>query len=127
MAATVLVVEDERKLRDLVRSDLERAGFSVLTTGSGAEAITMAADSSPDLAVLDLELPDVPGATVARAVRAAAATPILMLTHDFEGCERTVDSHVKILRRNIEAGPASPQIIQSVLGGGCRLGVARDD
>lgn len=42
MAATVLVVEDERKLRDLVRSYLEAAGFTVLTTGSGAEAITMA-------------------------------------------------------------------------------------
>ena len=44
MAATVLVVEDERKLRDLVRSYLERAGFTVLSTGSGAEAITMATD-----------------------------------------------------------------------------------
>ena len=40
MAATVLVVEDERKLRDLVRSYLERAGFTVLSTDSGAEAIT---------------------------------------------------------------------------------------
>ncbi len=40
MAATVLVVEDERKLRDFIRSYLERAGFTVLSTGSGAEAIT---------------------------------------------------------------------------------------
>jgi CheY-like chemotaxis protein len=46
MAATVLVVEDERKLRELVRSYLERAGFTVLSTGSGAEAITMAAGQS---------------------------------------------------------------------------------
>ena len=60
MASTVLVVEDERKLRDLVRSYLERAGFTVLSTGSGAEAITMAATASPDLVVLDLGLPDVP-------------------------------------------------------------------
>jgi DNA-binding response OmpR family regulator len=80
MTATVLVVEDERKLRDLVRSYLERAGFSVLSTGSGAEAITMAAGSAPDLVVLDLGLPDVPGETVARELRAMAATPILMLT-----------------------------------------------
>jgi CheY-like chemotaxis protein len=42
MAATVLVVEDERKLRDFIRSYLERASFTVLSTGSGAEAITMA-------------------------------------------------------------------------------------
>jgi DNA-binding response OmpR family regulator len=46
--------------------------------------------------------------------------------YEFEGYERTVDSHVKNLRRKIEQDPASPQIIQTVLGGGYRLGVARD-
>jgi CheY-like chemotaxis protein len=80
VAATVLVVEDEPKLRDPVRSYLERAGFTVLSTGSGAEAITMASGALPDLVVLDLGLPDVPGETVARELRAVAATPILMLT-----------------------------------------------
>src|SRR6266516_393552 len=83
MAATVLVVEDERKLRDLVRSYLERAGFTVLSTDSGAEAITMALTSAPDLVILDLGLPDVPGETVARELRATgptSGTPILMLT-----------------------------------------------
>ena len=69
MAATVLVVEDERKLRDLVRTYLEQAGFTVLSTGSGAEAITMAASAAPDLVVLDLGLPDVGGDTVARELR----------------------------------------------------------
>ena len=52
----------------------------MLSTGSGAEAIGMAADASPDLVVLDLGLPDVPGETVARELRAAAAVPIVMLT-----------------------------------------------
>ena len=80
MAATVLLVEDERKLRELVRSYLERAGFTVLSTGSGAEAITVAASAAPDLVVLDLGLPDVPGETVARELRAAGPVPILMLT-----------------------------------------------
>src|SRR5580693_324115 len=80
MAATVLLVEDERKLRDLVRSYLERAGFTVLSTESGAEAITLAASAAPDLVILDLGLPDVPGETVARELRAAGATPILILT-----------------------------------------------
>ena len=80
MTATVLLVEDERKLRELVRSYLERAGFSVLSTDSGAEAISVAETASPDLIVLDLGLPDVPGETVAREVRAASSTPILMLT-----------------------------------------------
>jgi DNA-binding response OmpR family regulator len=80
MAATVMLVEDERKLRDLVRSYLERAGFTVLSTGSGAEAIMLASSASPDLIVLDLGLPDVPGETVANELRAAAPTPIVMLT-----------------------------------------------
>ncbi|HLN67766.1 MAG TPA: response regulator, partial [Streptosporangiaceae bacterium] len=61
MTATVLLVEDERKLRDLVRSYLERAGLSVLSASSGAEAIMLAASAAPDLVVLDLGLPDVPG------------------------------------------------------------------
>jgi DNA-binding response OmpR family regulator len=229
--ATVLIVEDERKLRDFVRSYLERAGFTVLSTGSGAEAIAMAADGAPDLVVLDLGLPDVPGETVARELRTASAVPILMLTarsteedrirglelgaddyvtkpfsprelvlrvqailrrggpaveqgvtsfgdaelvidepqrlvtvrgqtvsvtptewgvlmalatvpgrvysrfelinrvrgYEFEGYERTVDSHVKNLRRKIESDPAQPQIVQTVLGGGYRLGLTRDD
>src|ERR1700674_5759444 len=80
MTATVLLVEDERKLRDFVRSYLERAGFTVLSTGSGAEAITMAADAAPDLVVLDLGLPDVSGEAVAAELRAMSAVPIVMLT-----------------------------------------------
>src|SRR6516164_9627907 len=78
--ATVMLVEDERKMRDLVRSYLERAGFTVLSTGSGAEAIMMASTAAPDLIVLDLGLPDVPGETVAAELRAVAPTPIVMLT-----------------------------------------------
>src|ERR1700733_4509466 len=80
MAPTVLLVEDERKLRELVRSYLERAGLTVLSTGSGAEAITLAASSAPDLVVLDLGLPDVPGETVAGEVRKIGQVPIVMLT-----------------------------------------------
>jgi DNA-binding response OmpR family regulator len=231
MAATVLLVEDERKLRDLVRSYLERAGFTVLSTDSGAEAITLATSAAPDIVVLDLGLPDISGETVAREVRAVAPTPILMLTakvteedritglelgaddyvtkpfsprelvlrvqailrrgaplarqgpasyggglmvideqrrmvmvrgamadltptewgilvalatvpgrvysrfelinrvrgYEFEGYDRTVDSHVKNLRRKIEDDPGRPQIVQTVLGGGYRLGLTRDD
>jgi DNA-binding response OmpR family regulator len=231
MAATVLVVEDERKLRELVRSYLERAGFAVLSTESGAEAITMATSAAPDLVILDLGLPDVPGESVLREIRAVGRVPVLMLTamsseedrirglelgaddyvtkpfsprelvlrvqailrrggqasaegqgvtryggmlvidepkrqvlvsgqpvaltptewgvlvalasvpgrvysrlelinrvrgHEFEGYERTVDSHVKNLRRKLGDDPADPRIVQTVLGGGYRLGLSRD-
>src|ERR1700729_3875776 len=80
MVTSILRVEDERKLRDLVRTYLEQAGFAVLSTGSGAEALSLAASAAPDLLVLDLGLPDVPGEAVAQESRAAGSTPILMLT-----------------------------------------------
>jgi len=47
--------------------------------------------------------------------------------YEFEGYERTIDSHVKNLRRKIEADPGNPVIVQTVLGGGYRLGLVRDD
>src|SRR3546814_7433907 len=80
MATTVLVVEDELKIRGLLRAYFGREGWSVLTTGSGAEALTLAVGGGVDLGVLDLGLPDVPGETVATEIRRASATPILMLT-----------------------------------------------
>ena len=230
MAPLVLVVEDEQKIRDLVRRYLERGGHVVMTTGSGAEAITMAADMRPDLVILDLGLPDVPGEEVAREIRAVADIPIVMLTarsdeldriaglelgaddyvtkpfsprelelrvravlrrrsghaaggpasfgggelqideerhevlangerveltptewgllttlartpgrvysryelinsvrgYEFEGYERTIDSHVKNLRRKIERDPQQPMIVETVLGVGYRLGVRAD-
>ena len=47
--------------------------------------------------------------------------------YEFEGYERTADSHVKNLRRKIEDDPADPRIVQTVLGGGYRLGLAGDE
>ena len=231
MSLSVLLVEDERKIRDLLRGYLERAGFSVYSTESGAEAIEVARTRSLDLVVLDLGLPDIPGDEVMREVRATSDVPILILTarssederihglelgaddyvtkpfsprelvlraeaivrrgrngdaaddrlsfgqgeltideplrqvkirgdvvdltptewgilaalaarpgrvysrfelinrvrgYEFEGYERTVDSHVKNLRRKVEADPGSPKVIRTVLGAGYRLGVCRD-
>ena len=230
MALTVMVVEDELKIRELLRSYLEREGWAVLTTGSGAEAITLARSSAPDLVILDLGLPDVSGETVATEIRRSSTTPILMLTaraseedrirglelgaddyvtkpfsprevvlrahailrrgrdggstrgRSFGGreividedrhevavrgetveltptewgiltalatrpgrvysrlellnrvrgfefaSERTVDSHVKNLRRKLERDPHEPNIVETVLGAGYRLGLTRDD
>jgi DNA-binding response OmpR family regulator len=80
MAELVLLVDHQQKIRDLVRRYLERDGHAVLSTGSGAEATAMAAQAHPDLVVLDLGLPDVPGEEVARELRAVADVPIVMLT-----------------------------------------------
>lgn len=231
MTATVLVVEDEMKIRELVRRYLEREGLAVLTTGSGAEALTMLETQPVDLIVLDLNLPDISGESVAAEARSRSAVPILMLTaksteadrirglelgaddyltkpfspkelvlrvqavlrrtrtsssldapasfgagmlvidevrhdvavrggsveltptewsllvaltgapgrvfsraelinrlrgYEFDGYERTVDSHVKNLRRKIELDPHEPVLVETILGAGYRLGVDRD-
>jgi DNA-binding response OmpR family regulator len=232
MAQTVMVVEDERKIRELLRGYLERAGLQVLTTDSGAEAIGMAQRTALDLVIVDLGLPDIPGEEVVRELRAMGDVPVLVLTakvseedrihglelgaddyvtkpfsprelvlrvrailrrgrtgpgsddvvslgsgelvideatrtvvvrhqqveltptewglltamsgspgrvysrfelinrvrgYEFDGYERTIDSHVKNLRRKVERDPHEPKIIETVLGGGYRLGLRRDD
>jgi DNA-binding response OmpR family regulator len=77
---TVLVVEDELKLRNVLRSFLEREGIAVVTASTGAEAIDLGTRLNPDLVVLDLGLPDVSGLDVARELRRDSDVPVLMLT-----------------------------------------------
>jgi DNA-binding response OmpR family regulator len=229
--ATVLIVEDERKLRELLRSYLEREGLTVLTAGTGAEALTLAAGGEPDLVVLDLGLPDISGEAVAQELRSVSLVPIVMLTaksseedrvrglelgaddyvtkpfsprevvlrirailrrggdgaatsrlrsygagtvvidesrravrihgepveltptewgilgalstspgrvysrlelinrvrgYEFEGYERSIDSHIKNLRRKVEVDPRRPQLVLTVLGGGYRFALDAD-
>jgi DNA-binding response OmpR family regulator len=231
VAQTVMIVEDEYKLRELVRAYLEREGLEVFSTGLGAEALRYANKGALDLVVLDLGLPDISGEDVARDIRAASDVPILMLTaksderdrigglelgaddyvtkpfsprelvlrvnailrrgrqaateagpvsfgqgqlvidedrrrleingrgveltptewglllvlarvpgrvysryelinrvrgYEYEGYERTINSHVKNLRRKIEVDPSQPKIVETVLSAGYRLGLNRD-
>jgi DNA-binding response OmpR family regulator len=86
--ATVLVVDDERKIRDTVRTFLEQERYSVLVAGSGQEALDVAVRLRPDLVVLDLMLPDLPGEEVARSLRAVSEVPIIMLTAKAEEADR---------------------------------------
>lgn len=79
-SATVLVIDDERKIRDTVRSYLERDGYAVLVADTGQRALEAAARATPDLVVLDLMLPDLSGEEVARSLRALSDVPIIMLT-----------------------------------------------
>ncbi len=78
--ATVLVVEDDRDIRELLRRYLERAGHAVLTTPSGAEALGLVDGGSIDLVLLDLGLPDIDGLDVLRAVHDRGNPPVLVLT-----------------------------------------------
>ncbi len=228
--ALVMVVDDEVRIRDLVRRYLEHDGHQVLTAASGAEALDIARSAALDLIVLDLRLPDIGGEEVAREIRRGSDVPIVMLTakiderdriagletgaddyitkpfsprelvlrvaailrrgrasavdepasyggglmvidetrrqvhvnghaveltptewgvllalaaqpgrvcsryelinrvrgYEFDGYERTVDSHIKNLRRKIEPDPARPTVVQTVTGVGYRMGIDRD-
>jgi two-component system, cell cycle response regulator DivK len=66
---TVLVVDDNPANRKLARDVLDAAGFRTLGAATGAEAIALAAEQVPDVVLLDLRLPDMPGAEVAERLR----------------------------------------------------------
>ena len=79
----ILVVDDDAKIVRLVRTYLERDGFSVVTAGDGPAALAAIEEHQPALVVLDLMLPELDGRAVIRAVRRdeeAGATPILVLS-----------------------------------------------
>jgi DNA-binding response OmpR family regulator len=77
----VLVVEDERRMAELLRQGLEEEGHSVVVAGNGKDGLAMAESHPFDAIVLDVMLPEMDGFSVARKLRAARnQTPILMLT-----------------------------------------------
>jgi DNA-binding response OmpR family regulator len=76
----ILVVEDEKKIADVVAAYLKQDGYAVTTTSSGSRALDMVDKLSPDLIVLDLMLPDLSGEEVCRRLRLQSDVPIIMLT-----------------------------------------------
>ena len=80
MAETILIVDDDHKLVDLVRQYLEREGYRVLEAYDGRQALEMARRQHPDLMILDLMLPTLDGLDVCRMLRAESNLPIIMLT-----------------------------------------------
>lgn len=227
----ILVVEDEKKISELIEVYLTKEGFDVLTAFDGKTALEVAARENPDLIVLDLMLPELSGTEVTTELRKSSSVPIIMLTaraeeidkllglelgaddymtkpfsprelvarvravlrrasgsssapaetivagdvrldlarheakvgirlleltptefrllaglmespgrvfsrlqlvdkvqgYAFEGYERTIDAHVKNLRKKLEDDPAHPRYIQTVYGVGYKFEVPRDD
>ncbi|MDI7275016.1 MAG: response regulator transcription factor [Anaerolineae bacterium] len=79
--ARVLIVDDDRKVVELVALYLKRDGYRVLAAYDGAEALELAREKRPDLIVLDLMLPGMDGLSICRTLRAEGHTvPIIMLT-----------------------------------------------
>ena len=90
MKGTILVVDDEPKIVKQAQDYLLRSGFRVLTAGDGRTALAAARHERPDLVVLDLNLPEMDGLDVCRALRRDSDVPIIMLTARAEETDRLI-------------------------------------
>ena len=86
----ILLIEDDPRLAEMVKSYLGEAGFRVSIAGRGDAGIAMSTREPFDSIILDLMLPDMDGLEVCRRIRARAPTPILMLTARGEAMDRVV-------------------------------------
>lgn len=80
MAGTILIVDDEESIRELVQFNLRKAGYQTAVAASGAECLSRFSQDQPDLVVLDLMLPDTDGFTLCRTLRQSAQVPVIFLT-----------------------------------------------
>jgi len=100
MTQTVLIVDDEAKLRDLLRLYLEQDGYRVVEAANGRDALFVARHEKPDLILLDIMMPQMNGYDFLRAQRKEATTPVIMLTAKIEeydevlGLELGADDYV---------------------------------
>lgn len=128
---TVLVIEDEADVLELVRYNLAKAGFRVLEARDGSVGLRTALEQKPDAIVLDLMLPELPGEEVCRKLKETASTaaiPVVMLTAKAQAEERIAG--LEMGADDYVAKPFSPRElvlrVQAVLrrlraGGGGRL------
>jgi DNA-binding response OmpR family regulator len=78
--AKILIVEDDSTLRETLRYNFARGGYTVAVAADGRQGLELADREQPDLVVLDLNLPHLDGFEVCRALRHDSTVPILMLT-----------------------------------------------
>lgn len=113
--ATILVVEDEPELAEILEYNLRRNGYAVRTAGDGLSALRLLAAERPELVLLDIMLPDLDGWEVCRRVRqhadpTLASTPIIMLT-----ALGTLDHRLKGLGLGADAYLPKPYVVREVL------------
>jgi len=90
MADTVLVVDDDPHIRDVITYALEAAGFACTTAADGAKAVAAATARVPDLIVLDINMPEMDGFEVCKELRKSSEVPILFLSSRDDEIDRIV-------------------------------------
>jgi DNA-binding response OmpR family regulator len=86
----VLVVDDDDVIRSLVRDGLEREGFEVSVAGDGQSALRALAEDSPDLVILDVNLPAIGGFDVLSSIRETSGVPVILLTGRVDEVDRVL-------------------------------------
>ena len=128
MAVSVLVVEDDQNIRELLHLYLQKEGYDVILAADGGEGLAKFRQASPDLVLLDVMMPVMDGWALCRAIRSESKTPIIMLTAKSEtddkvtGLKSSADDYITkpfemkevlarieaVLRRSDCAGSQSP-------------------
>ncbi len=129
---TVLIVDDERKLREMIRVYLEQEGYRVVEAANGREALYVARQERPDLVILDLLMPEMNGYDFIRLFSRESQTPVIMLTAKVEdtdkilGLELGADDYItkpfnvrelvarlRAVLRRTGRGPAEQEVIRA--------------
>jgi two-component system alkaline phosphatase synthesis response regulator PhoP len=132
MSQKVLIVEDENRIARLVRLYLEEAGFEAAVVGDGVQALPAFRHESPDLIILDLNLPGKDGLDVCRAIRKESDVPIIMLTARTDEADkliglelgaddyvvkpfspREVVARVRAVLRRVDSSGVEPSVIRA--------------
>lgn len=103
----ILVVDDENKIVEVVKSYLEREGCIVFEAFDGKQALEIFERTSPDLIVLDLMLPDMTGEEICNIIRKKSRVPIIMLTAKID--EKSIISGLHIGADDYMTKPFSPR------------------
>ena len=90
MRQTILIIDDDADIRDVVRIALRQSGFDTQEAGDGREGLAAITRLKPDLVVLDIGLPEMDGLEVCRTVRVSSDVPILFLTAQGDEIDRIV-------------------------------------
>lgn len=104
---SILVVDDETKIVDVVKSYLEKSGYKILEAFTGHQALQRFEDDKPSLVILDLMLPDMTGEEICKIIRSKSRVPIIMLTAKVE--EEDILKGLNIGADDYIAKPFSPR------------------
>jgi len=118
--ATILVADDEEDILGLLRVHLTRLGYTVVAAHDGEEALLLAAEHRPALAVLDVSMPKLDGLDVTRRLREQGDTPVILLSALVQpvDIERGLEAGANAYLRKPFTGEELREKIEELLGAG---------